>query len=81
MNSASFSVDFLDEMESEAIITITKRLWFGFGGWRTKKYRGSCTVWRDASDGHRVSTMMELYLCDLWRVAKWRRQAALREGQ
>ena len=67
-------VDFLDGGKDEAIISITQRSWFGFGQIRTRKYRGSCTVWRDMETGRRVSTPMEMRLSDHWQVAKWNRE-------
>lgn len=70
------AVRFLEGNNQEAVITIRKRSWFGFGAFKSEIYRGSCTVWRDVISGRRPSTAFEMFLCGEWKKAIWAKEEA-----
>lgn len=56
---------------NEAIITLWRRKHLFFGPMVPTEYRGSGTVWHNASTGKRCDTSKEMYLENLWTVAVW----------
>lgn len=62
-----------------AIITLRWSHFFGLFVGKERSYRGSATVWRDATTGKRQPTHVELALADIWTAARWRRSALSKE--
>lgn len=54
----------VDEQSTDYILTLADG----------RQYRGDCTVWYSWPDGHRAGTGMESFLCEKWKVIKWKEE-------